>query len=105
MNLIVVSSLSCDEGLFFRYISMIAKTELDYSVLVEAKEKDIDFYYKKLKIQGWYDFVEDIVIPEWRIEGVRLDTEIKYPRTIYTQSISGENTLNLLGQIKVLRKI
>ena len=42
MNLIVVSSLTCDEGLFFRYISMMAKTRLEYDVLIEAKKEEID---------------------------------------------------------------
>ena len=40
MNLIVVSSLTCDEGLFFRYISMMAKTRLEYDVLIEAKKEE-----------------------------------------------------------------
>ena len=49
MNLIVVSSLSCDEGLYFRYITMIAQQELDYDVLLEAKKEDVDYYFKLLK--------------------------------------------------------
>ena len=41
MNLIVVSSLTCDEGLFFRHISMMGKTEMGYDVLVESKKEEI----------------------------------------------------------------
>ena len=84
---------------------MMAKTELAYDVLVEAEKKDIDHYYNKLKKHGWHDFVDDYVQPEWRIEGVRLDTELNYPKTIRVDCITCENTLNLLGQIKSLGTI
>ena len=43
MNLIVVSSLSFDEGLYFRYITMIAKQELSYDILLEAQKEDVDY--------------------------------------------------------------
>ena len=78
MNLIIVSELSSDppsEGLFFRYITMMAKEELDYTPLIEAEKEAIDIYYKFLKKRGWADFVVDFVEPRWKIEGVRLDTE------------------------------
>ncbi len=45
MNLIVVSELTCNEGLYFRFLTMMAKTELDYAVLVEARKSQIDKYY------------------------------------------------------------
>ena len=48
MNLIVVSSLTCDEGLFFRHISMMGKTEMGYDILIESKKEDVDLYYKIL---------------------------------------------------------
>ncbi len=105
MNLIVASELTCNEGLYFRFVTMMAKTELDYEVLVEAKKDQIDKYYNTLKSHGWHDFVEDYVIPEWKIEGVRLDTELTYPKTIKTKSITCQNTFNLLGQMKSLRTL
>ena len=105
MNLIVVSGLTCDEGLYFRYISMMASQELNYDVLVEAERGDIDHYFNLLREKGWHDFVTDFVQPEWRIEGVRIDDELNYARTIKVNTISHENTLNLLGQIKGLRDI
>ena len=101
--LIIISSLSYDEGLYFRYITMIAQQELDYGVVLEAKKEDIDHYFKLLKRKGWFDFVEDFVQPEWNIDGVRIDKELNYPRTIQVNSITCENTLNILGQIKTLR--
>ena len=105
MNLIVVSELTCNEGLYFRHITMMAKTELDYDVLIESKEKDIDYYYKTLKAHGWFDFIDDIIVPEWREEGVRIDTRLDYPMTIKAEYIRCENTPLLLGQMKSMRKI
>ena len=108
MNLIISAKLSTDppsEGLFFRYITMEAKQALKYTVVIEAEKKVEDFYYKFLKEKGWFDFVQDFVQPEWRVEGVRIDTELNYPMTIRTPYIRCENTPNLLGQIKSLRDI
>lgn len=104
MNLIVISSLSCDEGLYFRYITMIAKEDLGYGILLEAQKEDIDYYFKLLKRKGWFDFVDDFVLPEWREEGVRIDKELNYSRTIQVDSIKCENTLNILGQLKGFEK-
>ncbi len=104
MNLIVISSLSCDEGLYFRYITMVAKQELDYDILLEAQKEDVDYYFKLLKRKGWFDFVDDFVLPEWREEGVRIDRELNYPKTIQVDNIRCENTLNILGQLKGFEK-
>tara|TARA_Y100000310_G_C20223436_1_gene596775 strand:+ start:82 stop:339 length:258 start_codon:yes stop_codon:yes gene_type:complete len=84
---------------------MMAKTELDYDVLVESEKEDIDYYYKTLKAHGWFDFIDDFVEPRHRLEGVRIDTELNYPMTIRIDKIGYENTLNLLGQIKSMRNL
>ena len=67
-------------------------------------KKVFSIYWKFLKRKGWFDFVNDIVVPEWRIEGVRIDTENNYPLTIHVPYIRCENTPNLLGQIKSIKK-
>ena len=82
---------------------MVAKTELDYNILVEAEKDDIDYYFKLLTVKGWFDFVDDFAEPRHRLEGVRIDTELNYPMTIKVDKISCENTLNLLGQVKSMR--
>ena len=108
MNLIVSSTLSSDppsEGLYFRLLTMVAQKELDYCVVIESKRNQIDPLYQFLKEKGWFDFVDDIVVPEWKIEGVRIDTKNDYPMTIKTSYIRCENTPNLLGQIKTMRSI
>ena len=108
MNLIISSTLSSDppsEGLYFRFLTMVAKKDLDYCVVVESEKKKIDPLYKFLREKGWYDFVYEIIVPEWKIEGVRIDTRNEYPLTIKTDYIRCENTPNLLGQIKSMRSI
>ena len=108
MNLIISANLSTDppsEGLYFRLLTMIAQKDLSYDVALEADKELIDFYYLFLKKRGWYDFVDGIITPEENEEGVRIDTSLSYPRTILTKHIRCENTTNLLGQLKSLRKI
>ena len=102
MNLIVVSHLTTKEGLYFRYLTMTAKSHLGMDIVVEAQEDEIDHYYKILKERGLYDFVSEIVPPRYRVEGVRVDTELNYPLTVKTNKICVTNVLNLIGQIKLL---
>ena len=72
--------------------------------MLESEQEKVDYYYNFLKRKGWFDFIDDIVVPEWRVEGVRLDTENNYPLTIKTPYIRCENTPNLLGQIKSIKE-
>ena len=104
MNLIIVSTLSIDEGLYYRYLTMIAKTELKYNILIESEKEDIDKYYRILKRKGWFDFTDDFIL-ENQEDGVRIDTKFDYPQTIQTQHLRCENVPQLLGQIKNLREI
>ena len=86
---------------------MTAKYDLDYeNIRIEAVDKDsIDEYYKILKNKGWYDFTDDFILPEWNVDGVRIDTELNYPMTVRASQINCENTPSILGQIKSLRNI
>tara|TARA_B110000196_G_scaffold86310_1_gene74815 strand:- start:264 stop:521 length:258 start_codon:yes stop_codon:yes gene_type:complete len=83
---------------------MIAKEELGFDVLLEARKEDVDHYFKTLKDNGWFDFVDDFIQPEHREEGVRVDRELNYPKTIQVDKIRCENTLNILGQLKGFEK-
>lgn len=101
-NLIIVSPLSCEplsEGLYFRHLTLVGKTQLQYNILLEAEKKAIDFYWKHLKKKGWFDFVDDFVTPNQE-PGLRLDVDFNYSNTIVTPHIKCENTLNLIGQIR-----
>ena len=108
MNLIITANLSTDppsEGLYFRHLTMMAREELDYDVVIESEKEMVDLNWHFLKKRGWFDFVDDIVLPRWRVEGVRIDMENNYPMTIRAPHIRCENTPNLLGQIKSMRNI
>ena len=91
MNLIVISEMTYDEGLYFRFISMISKKDLNMDVLVES--------------EGWFDYVDDFVTPEDDEQGIRIDKEYNYPKTIKVNKICYENTTNILGQIKSLKEL
>ena len=83
---------------------MEAKSGLKLSVLVEMEQDMKDLYYSYMKALGLMDFVDQYVTPEEKEEGIRIDTELRYPFTIKTQTIKFENTLSILGQVKSLQK-
>jgi hypothetical protein len=82
----------------------MAAEELNYDILLEARKEDIDYYFNLLKKHGWFDFVDDFVQPEWGEDGIRIDKELNYPKTIRVDGIKCENTLNILGQLKSFSK-
>jgi hypothetical protein len=81
---------------------MTVKSYLGMDVLVEAQKEQIDYYYKLLKRKGLYDYVSEILSPDTKEEGIRLDTELNYPLTVTTKNISVTNVNNLIMQIKSL---
>lgn len=107
MNLIIKASLSepPSEALYFRYLTLVAKSHLNFEVLIESEKARVDFYFKFLKKRGMMDYVSEIIIPEYSIEGVRIDAELNYPKTILVKAISCENVVALLGQIKFLKSL
>ena len=78
---------------------------MDYDVVIESEKEMVDLYWHFLKKRGWFDFVDDIVLPEWKIDGIRIDVKMNYPRTIYTPHIRCENVPKLLGELKFMRKL
>ena len=107
MNLVIVASLTepPTESLPFRYVTMIAKTELSMDVLIETERQLRDSYYHFLKSRAIHDYISDLILVEDKEEGVRLDTQLSYPKTIKIQAITFQNTLCLLGQIKFLSSV
>ena len=71
-------------------------------VIVEAQKEQIDYYYSILKRKGLYDFVSEIISPDIKEEGIRLDTEMNYTLTVTTEKICVTNVSNLIAQIKTL---
>ena len=105
MTLIVVSELTTNEGLYFRYLTSAIKLHYNMEVIVEAQKEQSDYYYSLLKRKGLYDFVSEIVSPEANEEGIRLDTEMNYPLTVTAKKISVTNVASLILQIKSLAYI
>jgi hypothetical protein len=105
MNLIVVSQLTTNEGLYFRYLTMLASIDLGMDVLVESRKQQRDYYFNLLRKKGFYDYVAEIVTPEEREEGIRLDTEMNYPLSLTTEKISVTNVINLIVEIQSLVSI
>ena len=105
MTLIVVSELTTNEGLYFRYLTNVMRFDHSMDVIVEAQKEQIDYYYSILKRKGLYDFVSEIISPDIKEEGIRLDTEMNYPLTVTTQKISVINVSELINKIKLLAKI
>lgn len=62
-------------------------------------------YFRYLKQQGMMDFIDDIISPEDREEGVRVDTVLSYPKTIIVKKITCENVVVILGQIRLLTEL
>jgi hypothetical protein len=60
---------------------------------------DVDIYYQWLKMRGGMDFVSDFVRPGAE-EGVHLDVEPNFPRTVLTDRIVPENTGILINRIR-----
>lgn len=81
----------------FRDLTLYCHVFLHADVLIESE--DPDPYWKWIKARGGMDFVEDFVRPGLE-EGVRLDTEPKYPRSVITDRISPENVHRLIAQIR-----
>ena len=102
MNLIVVSHLTTNEGLYFRYLTMLTSTNLGLDILVESQQQQRDYYFNLLRKKGLYDYVMEIVTPEEREEGIRLDTERNFPLTITAENISCVNVMSLILQIQSL---
>tara|TARA_R100001244_G_scaffold42908_1_gene38647 strand:- start:56 stop:385 length:330 start_codon:yes stop_codon:yes gene_type:complete len=102
MNLIVVSQLTTNEGLYFRYLTMLTSIDLGMDVLVESRNQQKDYYFNLLRSKGLYDYVEEIVTPEEKEEGIRLDTEMNFPLSVTTEKISANNVIDLILQIQSL---
>jgi len=91
------------EILPLRVLGIRAKIDLHLTVVIESERGMVDFYYHFLKRQGIFDFLYQIILPEDRVEGIRIDTEYNYPMTIKTDRIVYENVEELLRQLASLR--
>jgi hypothetical protein len=107
VNLIIVAGLSepPSEPLPFRILTGVSKSELKLDVLIETAQTMKDLYYQYMLHRGLLDYAEALITPEEREDGIRLDMELTFARTIRTRFIRFDNLLNLVGQITLLKTI
>lgn len=107
MKLIIIDSLvnPPTDILYFRFLTLVSKTNLLLDCLLETAPETKDIYFHYLKSRGALDFIEQIITEKEQETGIRLAPELQYPLSIRVKAITGENCNNLLGQIKTLTKI
>ncbi len=86
----------------FRDLTLYCNVFFHDDVVIESEEADI--YYRWIKPRGGMDFVQDFVRPGSE-DGIRLDVELQYPRTVITHRIAPENVHQLIAQIRSLRRV
>jgi len=84
----------------FRDLTLYCNIFLHDDVVIESD--DIDTYYRWIKPRGGMDFVEDFVRPGAE-DGVHLDLDHNYPRTVVTDRIAPENLHRLISKIQFCR--
>jgi len=104
VNLIIVAGLSepPTESLPFRYLTSVSKCDYKLDVLIESEQVMKDSYWFFLSKRGMFDYVQDIITPEERENGIRVDYELNYPKTVVAQKITLDNQEALLKHIAVL---
>jgi hypothetical protein len=86
----------------FRDLTLYCSIFLRDEVVIESD--DVDAYYRWIKPRGGMDFVEDFVRPGAE-DGLHLDFELNYQRTVVTDRIAQENVHRLIAQIRFLQHV
>jgi hypothetical protein len=84
----------------FRDLTLYCHIFLRDSVVIESE--DPDPYYRWIRGRGGMDFVEDFVRPGSE-DGIHVDVDLNYPRTVLTDRISPENMHWLIARIRSLQ--
>ena len=107
MNLIILAGLSepPTESLPFRYLTSVSKCDYKLDVLIESEQFMKDSYWVFLRKTGMFDYIQDIITPEEKENGIRVDYELNYPKPVVTQKITLDNQEKLLKHIAVLSVI
>jgi hypothetical protein len=87
--------------LSFRDLTLYCNVFLKDDIVIESPQPDL--YVEFMRRRGGMDFVEDFVRPGSE-DGLRVDIEPNYPRTIITDRIAPENVHRLIGQIRALHR-
>jgi hypothetical protein len=84
----------------FRDLTLYCHIFLKDDIVIESD--DPDPYFRWMRSRGGMDFVEDFVRPGAE-DGVHLDVEHNYPRTVVTDRIAPENIHSLIRLIRFCR--
>tara|TARA_R110002051_G_scaffold9336_4_gene37114 strand:- start:1253 stop:1567 length:315 start_codon:yes stop_codon:yes gene_type:complete len=69
-------------------------------ILLETERENTDMYYRWVKNNGLWDFIEDIVHPEHDISGLRVATVKVRPPCVKVDRISWDNINDMLRRVK-----
>ena len=107
MNLIISAGLTepPTESFPFRNLTSTSKCDYKLDVLVESEQSMKDMYWFFMKKKGMFDYIADIITPEERENGIRVDIEFNYPKTVVAETIRFENVSSLLKHIALLSVI
>lgn len=83
--------------LSFRDLTLYCNVFLKTDIVIETEEQDA--YYRWIKPRGGMDFISDFVRPGSE-DGLRLDVEHNYPRSLVTDRIAPENVHRLIASIR-----
>ena len=86
----------------FRDLTLYCHIFLHHDVVIESQ--DPDPYFRWMRPRGGLDFVQDFVRPGSE-DGVHLDLEHNYPRSVITDRIAPENVHRLIAQINGCRRL
>ncbi len=81
----------------FRDLTLYCHCFLHAEIVIESENPDP--YWRWMRKRGGMDFVEDFVRPGAE-DGVRLDVEPNFPRSVITDRIAPENVHRLIAQLK-----
>ena len=106
--LVVISSQLIEppsDGLMVRFLAQTCKLNLHSDVLIESPIDMIDLNYHYMRSKGIFDYVDDIQPLFVKEDGIRLDVEPNFPKSVIVKAITFQNVRNILGQIKNLTKL
>jgi len=84
----------------FRDLTLYCNIFLKVDIVIESDNPDP--YVKFIRPRGGMDFIEDFVRPGSE-DGLHLDVEHSYPRTVITDRIAPENVHRLIGLIQACK--
>ena len=88
------------ESLAFRGLCLHSQMQGEQSIfLLEAEREFQDFYYKWMKRHGMHDFIEDIIYPEDKVQGLRICQKHVMSPELVIKKIAWDNLNFILSKI------